>query len=144
VPIYDTDVCFAETRNSKKQPKLVICTCTAHGELRLYDPVSNVRPVSRMDINKSKVLHKVAPWTQDSVVAVNQEGELLVCSLKSQFKLLHKLMGSQTGSQNGLLQFRQPEFGAYMLSVGLDRYLRVFSEQTRREVGRLYLGNKLV
>jgi WD40 repeat protein len=44
VPIYDTDVCFYKPLNTKKQARSQLVTCTAEGELRLYDPSQSLKP----------------------------------------------------------------------------------------------------
>ncbi|GAB0202042.1 WD repeat-containing protein 74 [Grus japonensis] len=132
VPVWDRDLRFLP--GSEK-----IVTCTAHRQVRLYDPSSpQRRPVLEMTFGEGPLTALGVGAGGSSVVVGSARGEVAVIDLR-QGRVLRALRGC-AGAVRGLQLHPSLPLVA---SCGLDRFLRVHHLGQGRPRSKVYLKSRL-
>ncbi|KAM6307748.1 LOW QUALITY PROTEIN: WD repeat-containing protein 74 [Podargus strigoides] len=129
VPIWDRDLQFL--------PSSKVVTCTAHSQVRVYDPSSRRRPVMEATFGEAP-LTALALVPDNSVAVGSARGDLAVIDLR-QGRVLKCLKGG-AGSVRGLQC--HPSL-PLLASCGLDRFLRIHHLGDKRLCHKVYLKSQL-
>ncbi|XP_069665486.1 WD repeat-containing protein 74 isoform X2 [Haliaeetus albicilla] len=132
VPIWDRDLQFFPDSDK-------IVTCTAHRQVRLYDPRSpRRRPVLETTFGEAPLTALALVPGETSVVVGSAQGDMAVIDLR-QGRVLKCLKGA-AGGVRGL----QCHPGLPLVaSCGLDRFLRVHHLGDKRLRHKVYLKSRL-
>ncbi|KAM9367154.1 WD repeat-containing protein 74, partial [Phaethornis superciliosus] len=132
VPIWDRDFQFLP--DSEK-----IVTCTAHRQVRLYDPSSpQRRPVLEVTFGEAPLTALALVPGETSVVVGSAQGDVAVIDLR-QGRVLKCLKGFAGGVRGLQCHPSLP----LLASCGLDRFLRIHHLGDKRLCHKVYLKSRL-
>ncbi|XP_062454850.1 WD repeat-containing protein 74 isoform X2 [Rhea pennata] len=132
VPIWDRDLQFLPGSDK-------IVTCTAHHQVRLYDPSSpQRRPVLETSFGEHPLTALSLTPGANSVVVGSTHGDLAVIDLR-QGQLLRCLKGVAGGVRGLQCHPSRP----LVASCGLDRFLRIHQLRDKRPQHKVYLKSRL-
>lgn len=132
VPIWDRDFCFVPGTEQ-------LLTCTAYGQVRLYDSATpRRRPVLQVTYGEGPLTALALAPGGTSVVVGSARGDMAVIDLR-QGRLLKCLKGI-AGSVRGLQCHPSLPLVA---SCGLDRFLRLHNLDDKRLLHKVYLKSRL-
>ncbi|XP_071449887.1 WD repeat-containing protein 74 isoform X2 [Hetaerina americana] len=132
VPIWVSDIAFMQ--NSQK-----IATCSRYGHLRLYDTKAQRRPVISMDIPEQALTSISACSKEHHVIVGSGTGLLMMVDLRGKGLQSNRYKGFAGGVRDIVCHPTDP----YILSVSLDRYLRLHHLHSKELLQKVYLKSKL-
>ncbi|KAG8228928.1 hypothetical protein J437_LFUL007320 [Ladona fulva] len=120
VPIWVSDIAFMPDGQK-------IATCSRHGHLRLYDPKAQRRPVLNMQIPE-QALTAISPCSREHHVIVGSgTGLMMLVDMRGKGLELNRYKGFAGGVRDIVCHPSEP----YILSVSLDRFLRLHHLETK-------------
>uniref|UniRef100_UPI00398E9E60 WD repeat-containing protein 74 n=1 Tax=Pristiophorus japonicus TaxID=55135 RepID=UPI00398E9E60 len=132
VPVWMRDMQFIPSTDK-------IVTCTAHGQVRVYDPSSpQRRPVLEMTYEEYPLTALSLTADGNSVVVGNTHGQMAVLDLRK--GRLQKCLKGQAGSLRSIQCHASLPLVA---SCGLDRFLRIHNTADKRLQHKVYLKSRL-
>ncbi|XP_074097086.1 WD repeat domain 74 lethal (2) k09848 isoform X2 [Cotesia typhae] len=132
VPIWVSDIGFL-TDSSK------IATCSRYGYVRLYDPLVQKRPVINIDIKDQALTTLAIAPKENHIVVGSGNGIMNLVDLRKPGKVLN----TYKGFVGGITAISCPKNNPYIVSVGLDRYLRIHNINTKELLQKVYLTSRL-
>ncbi|XP_071657570.1 WD repeat-containing protein 74 isoform X3 [Patagioenas fasciata] len=133
VPVWDRDLAFLPHGDK-------VVTCTAHRQVRVYDPACpQRRPVLEATFGEGALSTLALGPTDTSVIVGSARGEIGVIDLRKG-RLLRSLKGV-AGGVRGLLC--PPPDPPLVVSCGLDRFLRVHDLRGGALRSKVYLKSPL-
>eukprot|EP01117_Protostelium_nocturnum_P015683 TRINITY_DN609_c0_g3_i1.p1 TRINITY_DN609_c0_g3~~TRINITY_DN609_c0_g3_i1.p1 ORF type:complete len:568 (+),score=253.49 TRINITY_DN609_c0_g3_i1:37-1740(+) len=131
VPIWVSDLGFVDENR--------IATSTGHHQVRLYDIKAQRRPVADFVVSKYPVMCMLVSKDGNSVYAADTTGTINEWDFRKTKTPIRGFAGN-TGSVRGMAL--HPTIPA-IISVGLDRFARVYSTKTSRVESKLYMKQKM-
>lgn len=135
VPVWISDLQFLESYNGRWR----IATCTRFRHVRIYDTSRSRRPILSVEIGESPLVSLVVSNEDELILSDSHSG---VCAFSISQKRVTHLFKGAAGSAISLA-IGASEHGPVLAAVGLDRYLRVYDVQTRRQIGKVFLKTKM-
>ncbi|XP_046400027.1 WD repeat-containing protein 74 [Ischnura elegans] len=132
VPIWVSDMAFLP--GSQK-----VVTCSRYGHLRLYDPKAQRRPVLNMEIPEQALTTISACNKENHIVVGSGTGLMMLVDLRGKGLQMHHYKGFVGGIRDIACHPTDP----YILSVSLDRFLRLHNLNTKALLHKVYLKSKL-
>lgn len=115
----------------------LLATCSRYGYIRLYDPTAQRRPVINLEIKNQPLTTLAITQREKQIIVGSGRGAMNLIDLRKSGKILNTykdFVGGITAiccSQNEVI------------SVGLDRYLRIHDLVTKELLQKIYLTSKL-
>ncbi|XP_030331292.1 LOW QUALITY PROTEIN: WD repeat-containing protein 74 [Strigops habroptila] len=132
VPIWDRDLQFLPGSGR-------IVTCTAHRQVRLYDPGSpQRRPVLEATFGEGPLTALAVVPGETSVVVGSARGDMAVIDLRK-----GRVLRSLRGGAGGVRGLQCHPRGPLVASCGLDRFLRLHHVGEGRLCHKVYLKSQL-
>ncbi|XP_008557103.2 WD repeat-containing protein 74 [Microplitis demolitor] len=132
VPVWVSDIGFLP--NSSK-----IAVCSRYGYVRLYDPLVQKRPVLNVLVKDEALTTLAIAPKENHVVVGSGKGIMNLVDLRNPGKILN----TYKGFVGGITAISCPTNNPYIVSVGLDRYLRVHDLNTKELLQKVYLTSRL-
>ncbi|XP_044579016.1 WD repeat-containing protein 74 [Cotesia glomerata] len=132
VPIWVSDIGFLP--DSSK-----IATCSRYGYVRLYDPLIQKRPVINIEVKDQALTTLAIAPKENHIVVGSGKGIMNLVDLRKPGKVLN----TYKGFVGGITAISCPKNNPYIVSVGLDRYLRVHNINTKELLQKVYLTSRL-
>jgi hypothetical protein len=143
VPIFDTGLAYLDSTNQS------MAVCTGYGHVRIYDTRVGKKCRSDSDIlkNENMLTHIVASKANENhLYVLTQEGQPVVLDMRFNCRQIRRMPGAR-GTARDCLIFGAGNGQEFLMTVGCDRYLRVFdaSKELQRDThcGSAYLKQKL-
>uniref|UniRef100_A0A1B6CVN9 Uncharacterized protein n=1 Tax=Clastoptera arizonana TaxID=38151 RepID=A0A1B6CVN9_9HEMI len=132
VPVWVSDLVFMP--NSEQ-----VAVSTRYGHVRLYDPTTSTRrPVIQVTV-PDQALTCISTAPKDKHVLVGSgTGHMFLVDLRKGILLNHF-----KGFVGGIRQIACPKTEPYVLSVALDRHLRIHNLNTKQLIYKEYLQSRL-
>lgn len=113
-------------------------TGTSQGEIRLYDVKHQRRPMKNYEKIETTPISNIA-LTNDGFYAIysNQLGHLTMVDRRKDMQMVHRMKGHK-----GSVRDIQIE-GQYVVSTGLDRFVRIYHYETKELHQNVYLKQKM-
>ena len=137
VPIWVTDLRFIHEDNHISSGATFV-TGTAYKHLRLYDTRINQQPTLSVELMEYRITKLCVDSHHPSVYVGDASGELFCIDLRT-FKRSHTL----NSSGGSIRDLSISASGDYLLSVSLDRFVRVYSTQGNKQITQGYLNSRL-
>jgi hypothetical protein len=131
VPIFDT--CAACVNENQ------IYVTTAYGQIRFYDRKAKNKPILDKTVLMRKINKALLSECKNYLAITNNEGGVFMLDIRKSFCIWKSLKGN-LGS---VTDIRHLPGTNIMLTVGLDRHLRLFNYKTIESMPQIYLKNKL-
>ncbi|CAD6240443.1 GSCOCG00008790001-RA-CDS [Cotesia congregata] len=132
VPVWVSDIGFLP--DSSK-----IATCSRYGYVRLYDPLIQKRPVINIEVKDQALTTLAIAPKENHIVVGSGKGIMNLVDLRKPGKVLN----TYKGFVGGITAISCPKNNPYIVSVGLDRYLRVHNINTKELLQKVYLTSRL-
>lgn len=139
VPINITSVLILHdtTNNNTTLPRIV--TGTKLGQLRVYDPETARRPIIDIKASKYCISSLCVGPTESTVIYSDAHSTIAT------FDIAKKSIGSKfTGATGCVKALENFAVNGYLISGGLDRYIRVYDIRTRTCVSKVYTGTQIM
>jgi len=136
VPMYDKDADWVDLN------KKVFVTATAYNQIRLYDVRQKPRPVLDCSVgDKPFTCVRVDPLKNHIITAANTMAWVNMMDLKMKCRVV----GGFKGISGSVRSMAYHPKESYLATVGLDRYLHIFSTSllNRKSVIKTYMKQKL-
>ncbi|XP_015123557.1 WD repeat-containing protein 74 [Diachasma alloeum] len=132
VPLWISDIGFLSESSQ-------IATCSRYGHVRLYDPSAQRRPVINLEV-------KDQAWT--TLAVAPKEKHIIVGSGKGIMNLIDlrnpgKVLNTYKDSAGSITSIACTKSHPYVVSVSLDRHLRVHHLDTKQLLHKTYLTSRL-
>ncbi|XP_017890908.1 WD repeat-containing protein 74 [Ceratina calcarata] len=132
VPVWISDIDFLPDTE-------LVATVSRHGHVRLYDPKTQRRPVVNLEMKDEALTTLAVTPRERQIIVGSGKGRMNLVDLRSPAKSLNTYKGF-VGGVTGIVCSKT---GPYVVSVGLDRHLRVHHVRTKRMLRKIYLTSKL-
>lgn len=132
VPLWISDIGFLH--NSSQ-----IVTCSKHGHVRLYDPGCQRRPVINLEMKDHALTTLAVAPKEKHIIVGSGKGTMNLIDLRSPGKILNTYKDFAGSITSIACTKNQP----YIVSVGLDRHLRVHHIDTKQLLHKTYLTSRL-
>ncbi|XP_043289692.1 WD repeat-containing protein 74-like isoform X1 [Venturia canescens] len=132
VPLWISDIGFIP-RTSR------IVTSSRYGHIRLYDHIAQRRPVINLELKDEALTTLAIASREEHIVVGSGKGIMKLVDLRKPGKILNTykdFVGSVTSVACSKLK-------PYIVSVGLDRYLRIHHLDTKALLKKMYLTSRL-
>lgn len=136
VPVWPTAIDFFHEKDSGQLHMLVMGS--GHKHVRLYDTRAQRRPVGSMEVEDFRVTSIASLHDDRTVLVGNTAGDCFAVDVRKMVK-----MYPLKGGAGSIRQLHVTPDNKYASTVGLDRWLRVYSVRSHRLVGHCYLKNRL-
>lgn len=132
VPIWISDIDFLPHTEQ-------IVTVGRYGHVRLYDPKVQRRPIINVEM-KDEILTTLSVVPQQKQIIVGTgKGKMNLVDLRKPAKVLNTYKGFVGGVTGIACSTVEP----YIISVSLDRYLRIHHINTKQLLKKIYLTSKI-
>ncbi|KAK1128298.1 hypothetical protein K0M31_002767 [Melipona bicolor] len=132
VPIWISDVDFLPGTEE-------IVTTSKYGHVRLYDPKSQRRPVINVEIKEEALTCLTVAPREKQIIVGSGKGRMNLVDLRKPAKILNTYKGFVGGVTGIACSRNEP----YVVSVSLDRYLRIHHIDTKELLKKMYLTSKI-
>ncbi|XP_034945753.1 WD repeat-containing protein 74 [Chelonus insularis] len=116
-----------------------IATCSRYGYIRLYDPALQRRPVINIEIKDQALTTLAIAPKEKHIVVGSGKGIMNLVDLRKPGKILN----TYKGFVGGITAIACSKDNPYIVSVGLDRFLRVHDLNTKKLLQKNYLTSRL-
>ncbi|KAL9656607.1 hypothetical protein ABK040_002880 [Willaertia magna] len=149
-PIWDTDICYLGIGQDDKLEKMgqsfgnLICTSTAYNQVRFYDRRANERPIFSKVIEDHAITSiRASPNAVKEVIFGTCTGRFYRYNFTRENKQTRKFLYSFPGIAGGVREVNYHCNGEIVGCVSLDRYLRIYNQETRVLLHSHYLIQRL-
>ncbi|XP_011310518.1 WD repeat-containing protein 74 [Fopius arisanus] len=132
VPLWISDIGFLSESSQ-------IATCSRYGHVRLYDPSAQRRPVINLEVKDEALTTLAVAPKEKHIIIGSGKGIMNLIDLRSPGRILNTYKDS-AGSITSIACTRN---NPYVVSVGLDRHLRVHHIDTKKLLHKTYLTSRL-
>ncbi|XP_053975537.1 WD repeat-containing protein 74 isoform X1 [Hylaeus volcanicus] len=132
VPIWISDIDFLPTTEQ-------IVAVSKYGHVRLYDPKTQRRPVINLEVEGEALTTLTVTPREKQIIVGSGKGKMNLVDLRKPAKVLNTYKGFAGGITGLACSTSEP----YVVSVSLDRYLRIHHIDTKQLLKKVYLTSKI-
>ncbi|XP_063978560.1 WD repeat-containing protein 74 [Diachasmimorpha longicaudata] len=132
VPLWISDIGFLSESSQ-------IATCSRYGHVRLYDPSAQRRPVINLEVKDQALTTLALAPKEKHIIVGSGKGMMNLIDFRSPGRVLNTYKDSAGSITSIACSRRHP----YVVSVGLDRHLRVHHLDTKQLLHKTYLTSRL-
>lgn len=115
-----------------------IITGTKLGQLRIYDPKQARRPIADVKASSAPIACLALGPTPDKIIFSDTRNTVATFDTKA------KSIGSKYLGSDGCVKSLQNYNNSYLVTGGLDRYVRVYTIDRRQCVAKIYTGTQVM
>ncbi|XP_076376884.1 WD repeat domain 74 lethal (2) k09848 [Megalopta genalis] len=116
-----------------------VVTVGKYGHVQLYDPKSQKRPVINLEVKDEAFTTLAVTSREKQIIVGSGKGKMNLVDLRKPAKVLNTYKGS-VGAVTGIAcSTTEP----YLVSVSLDRYLRIHHMNTKKLLKKIYLTSRM-
>ncbi|XP_012251897.2 WD repeat-containing protein 74 [Athalia rosae] len=130
-PIWVSDIGFL--------PNSLVATASKFGYIRLYDPGAQRRPVLNLLLKNEALTALTTTSKEKHVVVASGRGRMNLIDFRNPGKVLN----TYRGAVGGITDLSCSQSEPLLVSVSLDRHLRIHHMETKRLLEKIYLISSL-
>ena len=132
VPIWISDIDFLPSTGH-------IVTVSRHGHIRLYDPKTQRRPVINLEMKDEPLTTLAVTPREKQIIVGSGKGAMNLVDLREPAKILNTYKGFEGAVTGIACSTVEP----YVVSVSLDRKLRIHHIDTKELLKKTYLTSRM-